>query len=437
MAEIEMKGTRKLKLTIGVVFLGLFTCVSCTAADLVEFMNGSKLTGTITSIRKADKEFDFQATVGGRTFMRVYPFGKVHAVTYRGKRFELTPKSTSRSFGRPGAADSSTRSKAAVKAVIAAAGKSAPDWFESKPLYYPKTLDLSWPLKPPTKGWQSQKNMSQYIWSVINENPSRWHSGIKLIHHCVTLHKDDRVLLKRDMNALGSAYFRLLQDYPRAAFWFQKSGATVSRVEGVRLAECYWRLGNRDMALDMLRGKRLNLGAIKLYGDMGEMDRVLGLTKAFNKSGRDYQANILAADALRLSGSLDQAIDYYQRVIDSKNFRNDDYGMRFKARAQESIDAIKVFDQADVTQVADGTYQDSSTGYAGKVFIDVTVADGRIESVVITRHKEKQFYSSLTDTPRQLIDRQSVQGIDGTSGATITSQAIVNATAKALAKGNQ
>ena len=69
--------------------------------------------------------------------------------------------------------------------------------------------------------------------------------------------------------------------------------------------------------------------------------------------------------------------------------------------------------------------------------VEVTVTGGRLESVKITDHKEKQFYSSLTDTPAQLIKRQSVQGIDGTSGATITSQAIVNATAKALAKGTR
>jgi uncharacterized protein with FMN-binding domain len=50
-------------------------------------------------------------------------------------------------------------------------------------------------------------------------------------------------------------------------------------------------------------------------------------------------------------------------------------------------------------------------------------------------YKEKQFYAALTDTPRQIITTQSILEIDGTSGATITSQAIINATAKALAGG--
>jgi uncharacterized protein with FMN-binding domain len=58
---------------------------------------------------------------------------------------------------------------------------------------------------------------------------------------------------------------------------------------------------------------------------------------------------------------------------------------------------------------------------------------GQIESVEVVRHNEKQFYSAITDTQNSILRLQSVRGVDGTSGATITSQAIVNATAKSLA----
>ncbi|QEG43612.1 FMN-binding protein [Roseimaritima ulvae] len=427
---------RSLNITLLIGFLlAVLGSGSRTAAeDLVEFINGTTATGTIKSIRKADKEFDFELTVGSRTFQRVYPFSKVHAVTYQGKRYELTPKPAAEA-GKPGSP--AKRTKAEVLAIIAAAGETPPDWFESTPLDYPPTLDLSWPLKPPTKGWQSHKNMGQYIWSVINENPGRWRSGIKLIHHCVTLHQDDPVLLARDMNALGSAYFRLLQDYPRAAFWLQQAKPSVSTQAGVHLAECYWRLGNPEMAKAMLRGRSVNLAAIKLLGDMGEIAWALRLAKAYEGSNAEPQANILAADALRSAGRLTEAIHYYQRVVDSKRYRNEEYERRFVARAKESIETIQLVDMADVSKVADGTYRDSSTGYNGKLTVEVVVNAGRMDAVKITNHKEKQFYSALTDTPQQLINNQSVQAIDATSGATITSQAIVNATAKALAKGNQ
>lgn len=403
--------------------------------DSIEFLNGAKLEGTVRQFRESQKEVDFETTVGERTFTRIYPFSKIHAVTMNGKRQELTTKSAAAESASTATTNDLTPDQ--VHAIIADAGSTPPDWFDATPLEYPDTLDLSWPLKPPTKDWQSQKNMGQYIWSVINENPRRWHSGIKLVHHCVTLHKDDSPLLERDMQTLGSMYFTLLQDYPRAAFWYQKANLSVSKTNGVRLAECYWRIGNPDMALDMMRGNRLPMGAIKLLGDMGEIDWALRLTKAFGKYNTNYQAFILAGDALRQAEMPDEAINYYQQVIDSRKFRNKDYEKRFKARARESVEAIRLFDQADVTKVEDGHYNDSSTGYAGQVNIEVLVEKGSMKSVSVTSHSEKQFYSALTDTTAQLLSTQSVQGIDATSGATITSQAIVNATAKALAKGSR
>ena len=66
----------------------------CWADDLVEFLSGSKLTGSVKQIRKEQKEFDFEVTVGARTSVRTYPFAKVHAVTMQGKRFVLTPMSS-------------------------------------------------------------------------------------------------------------------------------------------------------------------------------------------------------------------------------------------------------------------------------------------------------------------------------------------------------
>ncbi len=101
-------------------------------------------------------------------------------------------------------------------------------------------------------------------------------------------------------------------------------------------------------------------------------------------------------------------------------------------RAQASLDAIRLFELSDVKKVPDGTYRASSLGYEAQVAIEVAVKNRRIESVKVTQHKEKQFYSALTDTPRKIIEKQDVRGVDATSSATITSEAILNATAKAL-----
>ncbi|MFO0817710.1 MAG: FMN-binding protein [Pirellulales bacterium] len=80
-----------------------------------------------------------------------------------------------------------------------------------------------------------------------------------------------------------------------------------------------------------------------------------------------------------------------------------------------------------------GEYRAKSLGYEGDVEVEVTVRAYRIEDVKIVDHKEKQFYSALTDMPRQIIKKQTVKGVDATSRATITAEAVLNATAKALA----
>ncbi len=414
------------------------------AEDLVEFLSGSKVRGRVLAIRKEAREFDFEASIGSRTVARTYSYDKVEAVTINGKRYvfnaKTEPGSTSRgdSSGHvtsdPGGS-SSQASGSKIERFIENAGSSPPDWYDDEQLQYPKTLDLSWPLKPATKGWNAKKNVSNYLWEVINPNPGRWKSGVKLVHHILSMHRDNPTLLARDMQQLADMYFRLLQDYPRAAFWYRKARVEKGKPPSVRLAECYWQMGSKAMALAELKARTVSLDAVKLYSDMGETDRALQLVEAFARIGRTHDAYLLGGDACRLAGRPEEAVQYYQKVLQNKVARNAEYLQRFHARARESIEAIRLVKQADPQLVADGTHTATTTGYAGPLEVKVTVADGRIESVQVTKHKEKQFFAALIDIPRQIVSKQSVEGIDALSGATVTSQAIVNGTARALANG--
>ena len=405
---------------------------SCLAEDLVEFLSGAKARGTIKEIRKEKKDFDFEVKLGGRSVVRTYPFDKVHAVTMQGKRYVLTKKPQASDSG-----EATQRTRAQVLELINTVGRTPPEWFESTPLDYPRTLDLSWPLKPPQKGWNNQKNVGQYKWDIINPNTSRWKSGVRLLHHVMTLHKEDPALLHRDTKALAAMYYELFQDYPRAAFWFRQAKVKMPEPQAVQLAECYWRLGNKQMALETIKSRTLPMNAIKLLGDMKQTDRAVKLAESFGRSNptRTHEPYLLAGDACRLVGRFDEAIEFYQKVLQAGKARNENYQKIHAGRARDSIDAIRLFDKADVSKVADGSYRASSTGYAGAVEIEVRVSSGKIEGLRVTKHREKQFYAALTDTPKQILDKQSVKGIDATSRATITSQAIVNATAKALAGG--
>lgn len=328
------------------------------------------------------------------------------------------------------------RSNAEIERLIKSVGRTPPEWYDSVKLEYPQTLDLSWPQPPPTKEWNNQKNVGQYVWDVINPNPNRWRSGIRFMHFMLEKHARNVELRTRIMQSLGRMYFDFFRDYPRAAFWWRNAGVDKRQMPpGVKLAECYFRMGNKKMAEDLLKRLPSFPSSIKLWADMGETEKALQIAKLFADSGYVDIACIAGGDACRTAGRLDDAVSYYEYLLKvpakgkfEKRIQNN------QKRARANIEGIKLYDSLDLSRVPDGKYRGMAPGYAGDLHIEVTVAGGHIELVKVTQHKEKQFYSAIDDTTTQIVEVQGFSGIDATTGATITSEAIINATAKALAE---
>jgi uncharacterized protein with FMN-binding domain len=409
-------------------------------ADTLESTTGITVQGKLIS--RDDKQIVFEVQAAGRSVQRKYPIKTVKALTVNNKREVLQPDAPAaptvpakaaqpapRAAPAAGSAKEVQRTRQEVEALIAEAGKTPPDWLGSTPLNVPATLDLSFPEKA-EGDWNNQKNVGQFVWDVVNPNPGRWREGVKLMHHLMELHKDDPDKVARASADLGGMYHRLFQDYARAAYWWRKSGGWQ---DPVGVAECYWKLGNKQMAVQLLNGlRRVPVSAIKLWADMGETAKAIKMVDLFARGPGAADAFLMAGDACRLAGRYTQAVQYYERTIAAPD---DERNKRSKDRARASLEAIRLFDTLDVSKVADGTYAASSLGYEAQVAVEVTVRGGRIENVKVTEHREKQFYAALTDTPRRIIAKQSVKGVDATSRATITSEAIINASAKALRDG--
>ncbi|MGC3957525.1 MAG: hypothetical protein QM813_06075 [Verrucomicrobiota bacterium] len=114
--------------------------------------------------------------------------------------------------------------------------------------------------------------MGQFLWDVIYPNAGRWREGVKFMYFMMEQHKGNAAMQAKIADTLAGMHYHLFQDWARAAYWWRQAGA--ARHNDVGLAECYYRLGNKAMAVEML-GKmdRVGLGAIKLWGDMGEVER--------------------------------------------------------------------------------------------------------------------------------------------------------------------
>lgn len=408
---------------------------SASAEDLVEFLSGAKARGTVKSIRKAAQEFDIEVTIGGKANVRTYPFNKVHAVTIKGKRHVLNkqpsgPTVTGQSKKRV------ERTREEVLALIDTVGRTPPDWFDTTPLRVPPKMDLSFP-DPPNKVWNIHKYPGQYVWNVINPNRNRWREGVKLLHHIVAVNKDNRASQVKAMNQLGTLYASLLEDWPRAAFWWRQAGKGTSGGMGVGgfrvgyevgLAKCYWELGSKDMAMELLNRAG---GTPAIWCELGEHDRALKQAEQARKGWMKEKALVVCGDVCRHAGWYDKALDYYQQATKLPN--NDKYKHTIP-QAKERIAVLQAEQAIDLSRLADDTYNGRSLGYSGMIDVAVAVKANRISSVKVTKHVEKQYYSSLTDIPSQIISKQSVRGIDATASATITAEAIVRASAKALAK---
>ncbi len=422
-------GTKARSATI-LTFSGLFMLVTPLRADVVEMANGNKIEGQVVS--RDSESITIKTTVGERTFTRRWPLDRVHAITIGDKREVIQAKQADASEK-----SNQLRSQAEVEALIDKLGRTQPEWWDSVALTYPNTLDLNWPT-PPFRQWDNQRYISQYVWDIINPNPRKWREGIRLMHHLLTLHKDNPELRTHAMNELGRMYFAYFQDYARAAFWWRmaKVESDDAYGHGVALAECYWRLGNKQMAMALLGNLSPQLSMIKLWAQMGELEQALAMAEANAKGPLADVAYIYAGDACRVAGQHRDALKYYQNVLSLPATGHAARRiLRNQQRAQASLDAIRLFDALDLKRIADGTYRGSSLGYEAQIVVEVTVRGGRIEAVQVVEQHEKQVFTALTDTPRKIVEKQSVQGIDATSGATITSQAVIHATAKALAEG--
>ena len=439
-----MKLAPRIILVLTTAALVWLLVLSPLRAATVEFLTGEKLECKV--LTRDDKEMKVEITKDGKTTERTIPLAEVHVVTINTKRYVINAKpmtktaKTGKTKSPPlplgeGRGEGLTRTKAEIDALIDEQGRTPPDWFEATPLNFPKSLDLTWPPKPPG-GWDNQKNVGQYIWDVINPNQNKWREGIRLMHHLLTLHKDDEEKRTRAMTELGRMYFTLHEDYPRAAFWWRKAGlekGTNAPGNTIHLAECYLRLGNRQMALDLLKKAPGTFGTIKLYAELGDLPAALKLAEAYARSGYQDMAWLIAGDACRASGKFKEAVTYYEKVLAIKPDEKAKGRIeRTQNRARANLEAVKLFELASPAKVPDGTYEAESLGYEAMVRIQVAVKSGKIESVKVIQHREKQYYSSLSDTSAKIISKNGVKGVDATSGATITSEAIINATAKAL-----
>lgn len=90
-------------------------------------------------------------------------------------------------------------------------------------------------------------------------------------------------------------------------------------------------------------------------------------------------------------------------------------------------------EQEEDTKYKAGTYTAEENGFHGPVKVEVEVSDDAILSVIVTEHEETPGYGSraVDELPSVIVEAQSL-AVDGVSGATFTSNALIKAVELAL-----
>ena len=77
-----------------------------------------------------------------------------------------------------------------------------------------------------------------------------------------------------------------------------------------------------------------------------------------------------------------------------------------------------------------GVYQDKAAGYGGDVILTVTIRDGRIRTLETenTGGEKSEYYLKAEEALiAEILEKQSLEGIDTVAGATGTSESILSA----------
>jgi len=157
--------------------------------------------------------------------------------------------------------------------------------------------------------------------------------------------------------------------------------------------------------------------------------------KAVWKEVRQAEFHDAFGDLYARWGKLDKAKTSYREAIRLFPLGKPPYGQHLlprKARKVGSKLQLLTLKSLSGTQLTDGTFRDTAVGYSGDVHLTVKTRGGRIVDIQV-KHQEKIDQNASTIIPRRIIATQSLQ-VDGITGATVTKDALVAGTLRALKK---
>lgn len=169
----------------------------------------------------------------------------------------------------------------------------------------------------------------------------------------------------------------------------------------------------REQAVTMLarllglQATAADLAALEQYSDLSQVD----------SWAKDAFAAIVAAGYVQgTTASTLSPLTYLTRA----------QGVTVLSRAMEALEGLGGADAAGTLK--DGVYTGTGAGYGGTITVQMTVSNGKIADLEITKHSETGSYLRRAQVLlTSVLEKQTTEGVDTISGATKSSKGILTA----------
>lgn len=226
---------------------------------------------------------------------------------------------------------------------------------------------------------------------------------------------------------IARLYEVYLRDFVRSFKWYKRCNAfRIADPEAARqnfiassfgMLRCYEALGYEDKAL-------------ALYGALWRQLRVH--TSAFGQLLLP-QIHLRMGNLYRKRERLENAVAQYRFCIEAVKTLPEDVPFIYRTPAAAAGIYLKqiALGQIRPTEIEDGTYEGTGSGYNSLIRVKVELKGGRITRLHVLEFNDKKPKDAYTIIPQRILSKQRIE-VDGVTGATVSSDGIKYAVEEAL-----
>jgi uncharacterized protein with FMN-binding domain len=209
-----------------------------------------------------------------------------------------------------------------------------------------------------------------------------------------------------------------------------------------------WALKEYPPYLERQRGKGATHGFLCYASCLAHFGDYQAALTALNQALSDLppkpwrtasEANIhnQTGDVYGRMGNLAKAREQYAEAVRLYPLSDQPYGRHLLPRKIAQIQAkerLLTLESLGTAKLRDGAYTGNATGYSDKndLVVTLTIKAGRLAGLEV-RHEEKIDLNATKIIPKRILEKQSLK-VDAVTGATVTSQAIIEGAYRALLK---